>query len=90
MLAFKRIATEFEHNVALPKASMLAGIVSSLPKIRKDIELFLSEIDIRQARSDSTENLFTNPDKFPSIQDAKDVSRFIMGLYISRLLILPA
>ena len=82
MLAFKRVATEFEHNVALPKAALLAGIVSSLPKIRKDVELFLSEIDIRQARSDLTENLFTNPNKFPAIQDAKDVrkTRMIMIL----------
>ncbi|KAJ9120824.1 hypothetical protein QFC22_002758 [Naganishia vaughanmartiniae] len=72
LLAFKRIATEFENNIPLPKATMLAGIVASLPKIRKSVERLLSEIDVRQARSDAVENLFVNPDKFPSIQDAKD------------------
>ncbi|KAJ9099014.1 hypothetical protein QFC20_005771 [Naganishia adeliensis] len=72
LLAFKRIAAEFEHNVALPRSSLLSGIISSLPKIRKVVERLLSDIDVRQARSDSTENLFTNPEKFPSIQDAKD------------------
>lgn len=75
LLAFKRIAAEFEHNVPLPRSSLLAGIISSFPKIRKIVERLLSDIDVRQARSDSTENLFTNSEKFPSIQDAKDVSR---------------
>ncbi|KAJ9105305.1 hypothetical protein QFC21_001673 [Naganishia friedmannii] len=72
LLAFKRIATEFQHNIPLPKSTMLAGIVSSLPKIQKSVERLLCEIDVRQARSDAVEDLFVNPDKFPSIQNAKD------------------
>jgi DNA mismatch repair protein MSH3 len=57
---------------------MLAGVVSSLPKIRKSVERLLSEIDVRQARSDAVEELFVNPDKYPSIQDAKDVSIMVV------------
>jgi DNA mismatch repair protein MSH3 len=55
------------------QSSLLNDIVSSLPQLQGPIKELLEDLDIKQAREGVFTELWTNPEKYPAIEDAKDV-----------------
>lgn len=74
LVSLNRIGTEFKPDVGSPfTSSLLNNIIQTLPTIRETIQGFLKDINVKIARENDEANWWTNPDKYPAIQDAKDV-----------------
>jgi len=52
---------------------LLNNVLRTLPTIREPARAFLNCINLREARENDEANLWADPDKYPDIQDAKDV-----------------
>ena len=63
-------------------SSLLNHIVRTLPTIREKATDFLSAINIKSARENDEANLWQDPDKYPAVQDAKDVRRSPLIVWI--------
>lgn len=75
LVSLNRIGTEFKPDVGSPfTSSLLNNIIQTLPTIRETIQGFLKVINVKIARENDEANWWTDPDKYPAIQDAKDVS----------------
>lgn len=75
--ALNRLATEFSgftpgSNALL--SPLLREIIDTFPKLQSPVKQLLDAIDSREAHAGNLANLFLDRDKFPTIQDAKDVS----------------
>lgn len=55
------------------RSKVLQDAFASLPKGRQLIEETLSAISISEARKNDKRNLFTDADRYPAVQDAKDL-----------------
>jgi hypothetical protein len=77
LIAFQRLADEFQPDLptGMPKSGLLARIALSFPKIREQVVTLLSGIDIRKAKADKPEDMFTNQNEYPDIAAARAVSR---------------
>lgn len=70
-----RVASEFRPNEGKVFASeLLNSILASLPTISDATKEFLASIDMKAAKANTEADLWTDPHKYPEIQDAKDVS----------------
>lgn len=75
LVNLQRIGDEFKTISTLPFRSLLLNnIVKLLPTIRETSQSFLNDIDLKAAKANEEANLWSDPDKFPDLQDAKDVS----------------
>jgi len=77
LIAFQRLADEFQPDLptGTPKSGLLTGIASSFPKIREPVVTLMSGIDIRKAKADKPEDMFTDQTEYPDITAARAVSR---------------
>lgn len=74
LIALNRIGSEFKQDVGAPfKSALLNNIVAVLPTIRETAQSFLGDINVREARENNEADLWQNADKYPDVQDAKDV-----------------
>lgn len=70
-----RVASEFKANEGkVFKSELLNSILATLPTIADALKEFLAAIDMKAAKANNEADLWTDPDKYPDIQDAKDVS----------------
>ena len=75
LVALSRIGSEFkpdEGNVF--KSGLLNNVLRLLPTIRDPARSFLDAMNLKEARENDEAGLWSDPDKYPDIQDAKDVS----------------
>jgi DNA mismatch repair protein MSH3 len=85
LIAFQRLADEFQPDLptGTPKSGLLTHIASSFPKIRAPVARLLSGIDIRKAKADKPEDMFTNQDDYPDITTARAVGSLRIGSFDS-------
>lgn len=75
LVNLQRIGDEFKTISGSPFQSLLLNnIVKLLPTIRETSQAFLRDIDLKAAKANEEANLWADPEKFPDLQDAKDVS----------------
>jgi DNA mismatch repair protein MSH3 len=75
LVGLNRIATEFkpgDDNAF--QSPLLNSILRTLPSIRDQAKNFLAAVSIKEARENDEANLWADMDRYPDIQDAKDVS----------------
>jgi DNA mismatch repair protein MSH3 len=74
LTGLQRVASEFRSNEGkVFKSDLLNNILESLPTILEPTKEFLAAIDMKAAKANNEADLWTDPDKYPDIQDAKDV-----------------
>ena len=74
LVSLNRIGTEFKPDVGEPFSSaLLNNIVETLPTIRETVQAFLQAVSVKAAKENDEAGLWTDPNKYPDIQDAKDV-----------------
>jgi len=86
LVGLARVGSEFKPDEGRPfKSELLNNIIATLPTIAEDAKGFLNAIDVKAARADEKAglkvlsiltrqaDLWTDPDRYPQIQDAKDV-----------------
>lgn len=76
LVGLVRVASEFKPDDGAGKpfhSEMLNNILTTLPTIAEPARAFLNAIDLKAARANNEADLWTDPDKYPEIQDAKDV-----------------
>jgi DNA mismatch repair protein MSH3 len=75
LVSLNRIGTEFKPDVGEPfSATLLNTIIKTLPTIRETVQDFLQAVSVKAAKDNNEAGLWTDPEKYPDIQDAKDVS----------------
>lgn len=56
------------------RSALLNNILQTLPSIRTQAQAFLSAINLKEARENNQASLWADDEKYPDLQDAKDVS----------------
>jgi len=69
------------HSVGF-SSSLLNEAIFALPTIREIVTSKLKEIDSKSARNNAMSDLWIDPEKYPAIADAKDVSYCCAKLYL--------
>lgn len=83
LTGLQRVASEFRSNEGkVFKSELLNCILASLPTILEPTKEFLAAIDMKAAKANNEADLWTDPDKYPEIQDAKDVSPRLVSLTV--------
>ncbi|TXT09048.1 hypothetical protein VHUM_02522 [Vanrija humicola] len=75
LVGLVRVASEFKPEDGAGKpfhSELLNNILTTLPTIAEPARTFLAAIDLKAARANDEAALWTDPDKYPEIQDAKD------------------
>ncbi|WWC68667.1 uncharacterized protein I206_102599 [Kwoniella pini CBS 10737] len=73
LVALVRIGSEFKpSNDPIFKSTLLNNILQTLPKIQSIAKGFLESVNLKAARENDEGHLWTDPEKYPEIQDAKD------------------
>lgn len=76
LVGLVRVGSEFTGEEGkLFFSGLLNSIVATLPTIAKPSKDFLAAIDLKAAKANNEADLWTDPDRYPEIQDAKDVSQ---------------
>jgi len=71
----KRVGDEFKSVKDEPfDSALLNNILKVLPSVRESSKTFLDAIHTKAAQENDESGLWTDPDKYPAVQDAKDVS----------------
>jgi hypothetical protein len=74
LVGLTRVGSEFKPNEGqVFTSALLNSILKILPTIREPARDFLSAINIKAAKENNEADLWTDPDKYPDVQDAKDV-----------------
>jgi DNA mismatch repair protein MSH3 len=74
LVALNRIGSEFKPITEdVFACSLLNNIIKTLPTIRGIVQGFLEHINLKAAKENDEANLWNDPDKYPDLQDAKDV-----------------
>lgn len=61
-------------------STLLNSVIRTLPTIRETAQGFLEHINLKCAKDDNEADLWNDPDKYPDVQDAKDVCfRYLPG-----------
>ena len=74
LIGLARVGSEFkadEGNVF--RSSLLNNILKTLPYIAEDAKAFLADYNVKAGRDGDLGGLWNDVDKFPELQDAKDV-----------------
>lgn len=75
LVSLQRIGEEFKNVTDDPfDSALLNNILKVLPSVRASTKAFLSDISTKAAKDNDEANLWADPDKYPEVQDAKDVS----------------
>lgn len=75
LVGLVRVSSEFKVDEGDPFDSpLLNSILKVLPSIRDSSKALLDAINVKEARNGDKANLWNDIDKYPDIQDAKDVS----------------
>jgi len=75
LISLKRVGDEFKSVKDEPfDSALLNNILKVLPSVRESSKLFLDAIHTKAAQENDESGLWTDPDKYPDVQDAKDVS----------------
>ncbi|ORY24383.1 muts domain V-domain-containing protein [Naematelia encephala] len=73
LVGLTRIASEFKPTDRdVFRSPLLNNILQILPSIREQARGFLDDISVKDARENIEANLWVDPEKYPTIQDAKD------------------
>jgi len=75
LLSLNRVTTEFEpgrYSKSLG-SPLLDEAIATLPKGRKVVQEALAAISVPRARENSKHNLFIDEDRYPYVQDTKDL-----------------
>lgn len=54
-------------------SALLQNVVAAFPPIKSAVDGFLNDIVIREARADNASNMFADPEKYPAIQETKNI-----------------
>lgn len=74
LIALVRLASEFKPNTGnVFRSCLLNNIPNTLPTVLNTSQRFLNALNLKQARENDEANLWANPERFPEIQDVKDV-----------------
>lgn len=74
LITLVRLASEFKPNMGnVFRSHLLNNIPNTLPTILDTSQRFLNALNLKQARENDVANLWADPDRFPDIQDVKDV-----------------
>jgi hypothetical protein len=74
LVGLTRVGSEFKPNEGqVFTSALLNSILKILPTIREPARQFLGAINIKAAKENNVADLWTDPDKYPDLQDAKDV-----------------
>jgi DNA mismatch repair protein MSH3 len=84
--AFGTVANAFPDHLEEFHSKLLNDIFSSLPKLRAPIKVLLGAIDIKKANSGRKDELWTNPEQYPALDEYKLVC---MSLTLSLMLLIP-
>ena len=75
LVNLQRVGDEFKTISGSPFSSALLNtIVKLLPSIRDASQSFLQDLNLQAAKANEEANLWADPDKYPDLQDAQDVS----------------
>jgi DNA mismatch repair protein MSH3 len=75
LIGLTRVGTEFRSEEgSVFRSSLLNNILSTLPSIAQDAKAFLADYNVKMAREGDIGSLWNDVDKYPDLQDAKDVS----------------
>jgi DNA mismatch repair protein MSH3 len=75
LVGLNRIASEFKPSESEVFSSpLLNSIMRTLPSIRDKAKELLNAVNVKEARENVEANLWNDSDRYPDIQDAKDVS----------------
>jgi DNA mismatch repair protein MSH3 len=75
LISLQRIGEEFKNVNESPfDSALLNNIVKVLPTVRESSKAFLGDISTKAAKDNDEGNLWADFDKYPEVQDAKDVS----------------
>ncbi|KLT38917.1 hypothetical protein CC85DRAFT_289044 [Cutaneotrichosporon oleaginosum] len=73
LTGLQRVASEFRATEGkVFKSELLNSILASLPTILETTREFISAIDMKAAKANNEADLWTDSNKYPDIQDAKD------------------
>lgn len=76
LVNLQRVGDEFRTISGSPFSSnLLNTIVKLLPTIRETSQMFLRDLNLQSAKANEVSNLWSDPDKYPDLQDAQDVSQ---------------
>lgn len=76
LISLARVGNEFRANEGdVFRSSLLNNILKSLPTIAEPAKAFLAAINVKAAREGDVAGLWTDPERFPELDDAKDVGR---------------
>lgn len=71
----KRVGGEFPQDASdVFRSVLLNTILKTLPPIHQPAKSFLDAINIKAAKDEDLANLWNDVERFPEVQDAKDVS----------------
>jgi DNA mismatch repair protein MSH3 len=74
LISLKRVGDEFKSVKDEPfDSALLNNILRVLPSVRESSKTFLDAIHTKAAQENDESGLWTDPDKYPDVQDAKDV-----------------
>jgi DNA mismatch repair protein MSH3 len=83
LIALSRVANTFDPIGKVEDAGfsspLLNDIVFAIPQIRKPVDGFLKDIDLKKAREGDLPNLWRDSEKYPAIEEAQMV-RYYLGL----------
>ncbi|GFZ42602.1 MutS protein homolog 3 [Saitozyma sp. JCM 24511] len=73
LVGLTRVGSEFKPNEGqVFTSALLNSILKILPTIREPARQFLGAVNIKAAKENNEADLWTDPDKYPDVQDAKD------------------
>lgn len=75
--AFETVANAFPEHSEEFDSKLLNDIFSSLPKLKAPIKALLAAIDIKKANSGRKDELWTDPEQFPALDEYKLVCMFL-------------
>jgi DNA mismatch repair protein MSH3 len=75
LVGLARVGSEFKPDEGdVLQSALLNSILRVLPTIKQPATDFLAALKLKEARDNNKADLWVDTDKYPDLQDAKDVS----------------
>ncbi|TYJ59150.1 hypothetical protein B9479_000139 [Cryptococcus floricola] len=75
LVSLVRLGSEFKPNIGnVFRSSLLNSIPNTLPTIVERARELLGALDMKEAKANNKADLWSDPDRYPDIQDVKDAS----------------
>jgi len=78
LLAFRSVGTAFPEHSEKFDSELLNDIFSSFPKLKAPIETLLTAIDVKKAASGKIEDMWTDEEKFPALDEYRMVCKSLI------------